>query len=97
MQYGKAWMENGAYPMGPLAAAVPVISGGLSILGAAKSLFGGGNKESAPPPVAPPVPMPDADSQKVAAARRRSTVEQMQRQGRESTILTQATDEKLGG
>lgn len=80
---------------------VPALSTIGSILGgvsAVSSLAGMGKKDSpAPPPVAPPTPMPDADSQKVAAARRRSTVEQIQRQGRESTILTQAADEKLGG
>lgn len=77
----------------------PTLAAFGSILGGGASLVSAmGKKDSpAPPPVAPPVPMPDADSTKVAAARRRSTVEQMQRQGRESTILTQATEEKLGG
>jgi len=96
MQFGKPWMENGMVAMGPLTAALPVIASGMSILGTAKSLFSGG-KESAPPPIAPPTPMPTADDSKVKAARSRSIADQMVRQGRESTILTQGTEEKLGG
>jgi hypothetical protein len=105
MQFGKPWMENGAVAMGPLTAALPALGGAsilgtassvLGVLGAGKALFGGG-KESAPPPIAPPTPMPTADDSKVKAARSRSIADQMVRQGRESTILTQGTEEKLGG
>ncbi len=56
-----------------------------------------GGKESKPPAIAPPTPMPTADDSKVKAARSRSIADQMVRQGRESTILTQGTEEKLGG
>ena len=53
-------------------------------------LFSGGSKPTqtaAPAPVAEPVtPMPTADS--AAAAKQKSIVAQMQRQGRASTILT---------
>lgn len=79
---------------------LPMLTTAGSILGgvsAVAGLAGGGKDTPAPPPIAPPTPMPIADDAKVKAARRRSTVEQMQRQGRESTILTQGTEEKLGG
>lgn len=74
----------------------------VSILGGVGAAASGisaltADKPSAPPPVAPPTPMPTPDDSKVKAARSRSIAEQMVRQGRESTILTQGTEEKLGG
>lgn len=64
------------------------------------SLFGGGDKPQAPPaPVLePPTPMPMPDDEAVAAAKRRSIAAQMQRSGRQSTLLTSdpVTGETLG-
>lgn len=62
------------------------------------SLFGGG--ESTPPPIPAPVvtpvtPIPLPDDQAVADAKRRSIAAQMQRSGRQSTLLT--SDAPTGG
>lgn len=53
-------------------------------------LFGGGAEKEAPtpPPVAPPPVMPVPDDAAVQAAKRRSIAMQLQRRGRQSTILT---------
>ena len=50
----------------------------------------------APPPPAP-LAMPDADSEAVAAARRRKTVAMKARGGRESTTVVGESLAKLGG
>jgi len=57
----------------------------------------GGEKAPAiaAPAVAPPVPMPDPKAQ--GQAKRRSIAEQMRRQGRASTILTDTSNDTLGG
>lgn len=84
--------------MEPLA--LPGLGSILGIAGGAASIGSAliGNKPgSAPPPVTPPTPMPDVDSTRVAQARRRSIAAQQSRQGRDSTILTEAPEAKLGG
>lgn len=61
-------------------------------------MFGGSPAQvsSAVPAVTPPVPMPDPKAQ--AAAKKRSIAEQLRRQGRASTILTDQTQgDTLGG
>lgn len=62
-------------------------------------IFGGGapaQVTSAVPAVTPPVPMPDAKGNR--DAKRRSIAEQLRRQGRASTILTdQSQSDALGG
>jgi len=65
-------------------------------------LFGGKQETpaAAPAPTVPkPAVMPIADDEAVKAAKKRSLVEQMQRKGRQSTILTDGTDatDVLGG
>jgi len=63
------------------------------------------DKTPAPPTVTPPTPepitkaMPTADDASVQAARKKSLLNQSQRQGRASTILTSEQDstDKLGG
>lgn len=61
------------------------------------NLFGGGDNPPAPPaPVVTPVtPIPLPDDQAVADAKRRSIAAQMQRSGRQSTLLT--SDAPTGG
>lgn len=52
----------------------------------------------AEPTVTTPTEMPTADSSAVAAAKKKSIIEQMAARGRASTILTDtATSDKLGG
>ena len=62
-------------------------------------MFGGGapaQVSAAVPAVTPPVPMPDIKGNK--DAKRRSIAEQLRRQGRASTILTdQSQSDTLGG
>ena len=62
-------------------------------------MFGGGapaQVASAIPAVTPPIPMPDIKGNK--DAKRRSIAEQLRRQGRASTILTdQSQSDALGG
>lgn len=71
---------------------VTKLAGGVvgGILG--KALFGGGKKTAAPET---PNVMPTPDDEAVKRARRRSIVEQMNRDGRQSTILSE--DSGLGG
>jgi len=71
---------------------------------AATSVLGEVFKKDAPPaPVAPtpekPTVMPTENAPTMAAARKKSLMDQAQRQGRASTILTsnQDTTDKLGG
>lgn len=80
--------------------------GGAGLLGLAGGLLGSlfGGKESAPAPLPAPViekppVMPVPDDQAVKTAKKRSLVDQMQRKGRQSTILTDGTDaaDVLGG
>lgn len=75
-----------------MAAAVPVLLGGLLGFGASKLL---GPKPQAATASAPKV-MPMADDDAVAAAKRKSMMAQMQRGGRSSTMLT-GDSETLGG
>lgn len=72
---------------------VTKLAGGVvgGILG--KALFGGGKKSAAAPET--PNVMPTPDDEAVKRARRRSIVEQMNRDGRQSTILSE--DSGLGG
>ena len=61
-------------------------------------MFGGAPAQvtAAVPEVAPPTPMPDVKGNK--DAKRRSIAEQLRRQGRASTILTDQTQsDALGG
>lgn len=62
-------------------------------------MFGGGappQVAAAVPAVTPPVPMPDVKGNR--DAKRRSIAEQLRRQGRASTILTdQSQSDALGG
>jgi hypothetical protein len=91
-----------------MAGIASVFSGGgaAGLLGLAGSLLGGlfGGKQETPaaapaPTVPKPAVMPIADDEAVKAAKKRSLVEQMQRKGRQSTILTDGTDaaDVLGG
>jgi hypothetical protein len=74
-----------------------LIGGGASLL---SSIIG---KDDSPAPVAPtpapPTVMPTADDASGQAARKKSIMDQAQRQGRASTILTSEKDtsDKLGG
>ena len=72
---------------------VTKLAGGVvgGILG--KALFGGGKKKAATPET--PNVMPTPDDEAVKRARRRSVIEQMNRDGRQSTILSE--DSGLGG
>ncbi len=72
---------------------VTKLAGGVvgGILG--KALFGGGKKSAAASET--PSVMPTPDDEAVKRARRRSIVEQMNRDGRQSTILSE--DSGLGG
>ena len=79
--------------MGALAAALPAISAGFSILSGVKGLLSKGPK--APRDPAAPTVMPTQDSALVAEAKRRSLIAQSQRSGRASTILTD--DDSFGG
>lgn len=67
-------------------------------------VLGGGKSDSAPTPTPAPKPepvnvMPTADDASVQTARKKSMLDQAQRQGRASTILTSNQDStnKLGG
>lgn len=79
-----------------------VIGGALlsAVLGPViKNIFGGDNKaQPAAPAVTPPTPMPTPGDDASRAAKRQSLAEQMARQGRASTILTDqtGTSDKLG-
>jgi hypothetical protein len=69
-----------------------------NILSPITGLFGGGEPTAAPAPapsVTPPTPMPDEKMK--TQAKRRSIVEQRARQGRASTILTDTSNDTLGG
>lgn len=81
--------------MAAMSPILSAISAGVSILGTLSSM--GKKNDSAPPPVSSPTAMPDPDDARVAQARRRSLAMQQSRQGRESTILTETPDAKLGG
>lgn len=72
---------------------VTKLAGGVvgGILG--KALFGGSKKSAAAPET--PNVMPTPDDEAVKRARRRSIIEQMNRDGRNATILTE--DSGLGG
>lgn len=75
---------------------------GAMIGSAVGSAIGGSRSQSATPvelpKVAPPTVMATADSQIVAAAKKRSIIEQVNGRGRASTILTDtASSDKLGG
>jgi len=67
----------------------------LSPVAAVAGLFGGKKKAAETAPEAAPV-MPLADDEAVRRAKKRSTIGQMGRSGRSSTILTDDSD-KLGG
>lgn len=56
-------------------------------------LFG---KTPTPPPIAPPAVMPVIGDEAVAKAKKNAIASAQQRGGRASTILTDATDDKLG-
>lgn len=69
------------------------------LLGAAGSVAGsiiGGKSAPAPAPAAGPKVMPLADDAAVAAAKKRSLMMQVQRGGRQSTMLS-GDSETLGG
>lgn len=69
-----------------------------AVLSPITTLFGFGADAPAPAPapsVTPPVPMPDPKGQK--DAKKRSIAEMMRRQGRASTILTDQSNDALGG
>ncbi len=69
-----------------------------NLLSPITSLFGGGEPAAAPAPapsVTPPTPMPDEKMK--SQAKRRSIVEQRARQGRASTILSDTSNDALGG
>ncbi len=68
-----------------------------AVLAPITSLFGG-QEAPAPAPapsVTPPTPMPDPKGQK--DAKKRSIAEMMARRGRASTILTDSSNDALGG
>ena len=74
------------------AAAVGGLLGGRLISKALKK-----KEEPAPEPVAAqPTVMPTPDDSAIMRARRRATIQQVSRRGRESTMLTPASS-KLGG
>lgn len=75
-------------------AAGSILSGATSVLGALS-----GGKSSAPAPVVTqPTVMPTPDDEAQKAAKRRALAGQLQRRGRESTILDQGlTSDPLGG
>ena len=81
------------------AAVIPAL-----LSGAASAVLGSVlSKDDSPAPVAPtpapPTVMPTADDASGQAARKKSIMDQAQRQGRASTILTSEKDtsDKLGG
>lgn len=79
---------------------IPMLTAAGSVLGGVGAIMGSKSRSeapAAPPPLPTPVEMPSADDTRVAQARRRSVAAQRQRQGRESTILVDAVDDKLGG
>lgn len=62
-------------------------------------LFGSKPQAVVPPPIIPPPPMPTPDGDEAKKARRRSLSAQYARQGRQSTVLSDAVTatETLGG
>lgn len=81
--------------------ALPTLIGGIIGGKLIESAIGGGGSAPAPTtPTAQPV-MPQADDQKVKDAKKKSIAMQLQRGGRDSTILTSgsdsATSTTLGG
>lgn len=69
---------------------IPLISGGMSILG---GIMG---KTKTPTPSTPSV-MPTQDSALTAEAKRRALIQQQQRGGRASTVLSDNSDNTFGG
>lgn len=80
---------------GPIVAALPAISAGMSILGGLKGLMAKEPKAPKEAEVKPPTVMPTEDSALVAEAKRKSLLAQVQRGGRASTVLTD--NETFGG
>lgn len=83
-----------------MAAALPAALFGVA--GLVGSLLGKKSAPAAPAPplAATPAVMPTPDDQAVLMAKRRSIATQLQRRGRDSTVLTQQTAQagtKLGG
>ncbi len=79
--------------MGLMAAAYPIIA-----TVAVNALTKKPSTPAPPPPtVTPPTAMPTPGDASATAAKRQSLMEQMARQGRASTILTDQPSAKLGG
>jgi hypothetical protein len=78
--------------------AMKILKAGLSPVGALLGLnLFGKKKAPAPAPVADTPVMPLPDDQAIAAAKKRSIAQQLQRGGRSSTILTGDSTDLLGG
>lgn len=68
---------------------------GMSLLG---SVLGGGKSSPAPPPITQPTVMPTPDDEATRSAKRKSLAGQIQRRGRQSTILSDpVSSDLLGG
>ena len=77
-------------------AAIPYLVGASVGVGASALMSDSGAAQSpTAPTVKPPTPMPDPKGQK--DAKRKSLAEMMRRQGRASTILTDTSNDALGG
>lgn len=77
----------------PVAKGIGSILGGI---GAVKGIFSSGGDAPKTPEILPPTPMPTPDDAASRAAKRKSIAAQQQRQGRASTILTEAATDTLG-
>ena len=87
--------------MGAIAAAYPIltaIAGGAATAVVSRALTPKPQQITAPT-VTPPTPMPTPGDDAAQAQKRQSLTDQMARQGRASTILTDqtGTSDKLGG
>lgn len=83
--------------MGAIAAALPAISAGVSVLSTVSGLFQKQPKAQKAPEVSTPTVMPTEDSALVADAKRRSLIAQSARGGRISTVLSDDGDDSFGG
>jgi hypothetical protein len=91
--------------LGTVATYASIATAGVSILNATGVIGGGkgggdGTVLAPPPTVTPPPTMPLPNDQAVQDAKRRSVAAQVQRQGRQSTILTgpaSSASDLLGG
>lgn len=81
--------------LGTVAAIGSVLGGAATVAG----VLGGKKTPAAPPPLSAPAKMPEPDDAAVRAAKRRSIAAQSQRQGRDSTVLSDplAGTDILGG